>query len=788
MLEEARALIKLGLPIIPICPPNHKYMSQKHIERCRCPGKMPIIKDWTTKTTTTEEELRSWQTQFREFNIGLPLGEASGYCGIDVDGDAGIRLLMQMSNGDLPNTWEFATAAGSRLLYRIPDGIKTKKFKQTGPGAHEECALLCTGQQTVMPPSVHQSGAVYQWVQNHSPWDLECAQAPQWLINAIKQEDSTPLRKTATTPFNFAEEFDVGETEFNDSEMDFELPTDVVIPQRKGKTKHPVTVTEELLTQRIPEGQRDNTMTTIVGHYCASRDLRRLGKEMILNICLKHNQDYCDPPLDDQAIMDKVNFFFDSEQVKDANFAAGKSNKPVFEATQAAKNVIQYLRNQGLLLQFDQFSHMYYYTMESEGPWQCTHDVNIINSWIRTVITSTHYGDASWDKRSYVEETRAVLEEMFTVPFKKNSDFDLGAHSAELCKYIVVKNGMLDWREMKIYPWNPDFHTTLSFKVDYEADADCPRFKEYMSQWLPDEHVRCVVQEYLGYCLIPNTNFRKALFLYGKGRNGKSIFIEFLQDFFKGLSATLSYDALFQRFGPANLKDKLINIHDDTNISFSKDTGIAKNLIAGGTISAEFKGKDQFTFTNVARVIYSAQEMPRTADTSLAWYERWFFIKFPNEFRTSNTKKAEMITAMQEERSGIFNWMLEGLVRLTKQDGFTSSSQVDEYTKEYRGINDSVIQFLNAYCTVCEEVEAKDRITTQQMYNIYSMFAENDRLRAVSKKVFHQRVEDAGFNVERGVVGRAKGQTFFKHLALNYASDEVQQNILYIRTILTQMN
>lgn len=801
MLEEAKALIEFGLPIIPLCPPDHAFMSQAHLSRCRAPGKTPLIKDWTTKSVTTLEELQSWQRQFRKFNIGMPLGQASGYCGIDVDGEAGIHLLMDMSQGDLPSTWEFNTSAGSRLLYKIPEGMKTKKFKQQGAGKHEECALICDGQQTVMPPSVHASGATYQWVEGHSPKDMPCAMAPEWLIKAIELKDeptpTVPAAPISTVPkasqgntFDFASEFglsegsDLGFGDFSGgTEANFALPPEVKPTGTKGPAKHKVVVTDDMLTQPIPEGNRDNTMTAIVGHYCANRDLRRLGKQMILNICLEHNKTYCQPPLEDQAIIDKVNFFFDAESAKDEGFKSAKAQKPTFEASTAAKNVIKHLKNQGIILQYDQFQHMYYYTTEAEGPWQSTFNNTLINRWIREVITSPHYGDPSFDKRGYIEETRAVIEEMFTSPFKKCSDFDLGAHSEELCKYIVVNDGMYNWKENKIVPWDPNYHTTIAFDIDYEEGAECPHWEEYLKEWLPDETVRSVIQEYLGYCLIPNTNFRRALFLYGKGRNGKSIFIEFLQEIFGDLGATLSYDALFQRFGPANLKDKLVNIYDDTNVSFAKDTGIAKNLIAGGTISAEFKGKDHFTFTNVARIIFSAQETPRTSDNTLAWYDRWFFVKFPNTFRASNTKKAEMMENMRKEKAGIFNWMVAGLKRLMDNDGFTQSRVIDKYTQEYRGMNDTVMQFLLTYCEQTID-DPSTRISSQNLFTIYKMLAEKDGLRPVSAKVFRQRLEDYGHAQKRGEI-QGKHTTYYEGIGLNYASESLNDNIVEIRVILT---
>lgn len=797
MFETAKIYVELGLPIIPVCPPDHQHMSAMHIQRCHAPGKMPLIKDWATRKQTTIQDLVAWRQQFGNYNLGMPLGQASGFCGIDVDGQAGVQLLMEMSGGELPSTWEFTTSAGSRLLYRIPEGLETKKFKQVGQGKHEECALICEGQQTVMPPSKHASGAVYQWVDGHSPMDMDCAMAPQWLIERIKKEPTQNSPQTAFTlpqpnaPKNtFEEEFgtaaDLGFTDFNEESF-FTLPPESVQTtgtqsRKKGGTGHKITVTEEMLTQPILEGSRDNTMTVIVGHYCANRDLRRLGKQMILDICLKHNATYCQPPLEDQAIIDKVNFFFDAETAKDAEYS--KKEKPKFEASVAAKNVLKHLKNQGIILQFDQFQKMYYYTTETEGPWMCTHNNTLINRWIREVITSAHYGDSTFDKKSYLEETRTVIEEMFTSPFKTHSDFDLGANSDKLSKYIVVNDGMLDWRTKELLPWNPDYHTTVAFNIDYDPTAECPNFLRYLEDWLPDESIRKVLQEYMGYCLIPNTNFRKALFLYGKGRNGKSVFIEYMQEMFDGLDATLSYDTLFQRFGPANLKDKLVNIYDDTNVSFTKDTGIAKNLIAGGSITAEFKGKDHFIFTNVARMIFSAQETPRTADNTLAWYDRWFFIKFPNTFRASSAVKNEMMRNMRAERSGVFNWMVEGLVRLYQQDGFTRSAKLAKYTEEYRSMNDTVMQFIVQYCTRVNPADVTTRISSHHLYNIYQMLADKDKLRPVSKKVFRQRLEDYGYQLVRGQVGTGI-TTYFEGLGLNYESEDLQDNIIDVRVILT---
>jgi hypothetical protein len=157
---------ELGLPVIPLCPHDHKGMSERHRTRCNRPGKQPLVKGWQNRSVPTMQEINEWSSTWPSFNIGLVLGSPSGIVGIDVDGDGGQLLLQQQSGGDLPPTWTFSTPNnGMRYLYRIPDNQILKKTTNTDPTqSHSECALLGEGCQTVLPPSNHANGGIYQWI------------------------------------------------------------------------------------------------------------------------------------------------------------------------------------------------------------------------------------------------------------------------------------------------------------------------------------------------------------------------------------------------------------------------------------------------------------------------------------------------------------------------------------------------------------------------------------------------------------------------------------------------
>lgn len=161
-----------------------------------CRGKRPLIAEWQKRGVPSQQELDEWCEEFHNPNIGLVLGQASGFVGIDVDGQAGMDRLEEISNGDLPNTWTFKTPGGGmRLLYRIPKGITLKKYQETFEGEHNELSLLGDGQQTILPPSIHPNGTEYAWMKEKGPSSIEAAMAPQWMVDLMIESKLKKPRK-----------------------------------------------------------------------------------------------------------------------------------------------------------------------------------------------------------------------------------------------------------------------------------------------------------------------------------------------------------------------------------------------------------------------------------------------------------------------------------------------------------------------------------------------------------------------------------------------------------------
>ena len=127
----------------------------------------------------------------RRNNMGMIAGACSG--GIFVvdrdtqkhDGAVGWWLEMldqQTQAGQLDTVEQVTGGGGVQHFFRAPPGWVPPTCK-TSIGVD----IRGQGGFAMMPPSMHESGTPYRWKAGHEPWEMEIAEAPQWLCDAITE-------------------------------------------------------------------------------------------------------------------------------------------------------------------------------------------------------------------------------------------------------------------------------------------------------------------------------------------------------------------------------------------------------------------------------------------------------------------------------------------------------------------------------------------------------------------------------------------------------------------------
>ncbi len=149
-------------------------------------GKVPLVNGWKVRATSDPRELALWSAQHPGCNWAAATGLPSGVFAVDVDGPQGSASLQRLlaGNGSLPETLTVITGRGKHFYFRAPS-MSFVPCRTAFP--LEGIDVRGDGGYSVVPPSVHQTGWVYTFI---NP-DVPVAKPPAWLAQMlVKQRDS----------------------------------------------------------------------------------------------------------------------------------------------------------------------------------------------------------------------------------------------------------------------------------------------------------------------------------------------------------------------------------------------------------------------------------------------------------------------------------------------------------------------------------------------------------------------------------------------------------------------
>jgi hypothetical protein len=199
---------------------NFSHLCREHFKDCTCPagivamqqiqtlpfllalpqnwplvpvkGKAPYQKGWNSKQYDRLEILTELESG-KATGVGLKLG--NGLLAIDIDGESAAKLLGRLAGenslADFSATtaWTSGRQGRKQCLFSVPEKdwcrIKYRRILTgvSGDDGKEECLeFRWTGQQSVLPPSIHPgTGKPYIWINN--PLEIPPVSAPEWLID-----------------------------------------------------------------------------------------------------------------------------------------------------------------------------------------------------------------------------------------------------------------------------------------------------------------------------------------------------------------------------------------------------------------------------------------------------------------------------------------------------------------------------------------------------------------------------------------------------------------------------
>ncbi len=285
---------------------------------------------------------------------------------------------------------------------------------------------------------------------------------------------------------------------------------------------------------------------------------------------------------------------------------------------------------------------------------------------------------------------------------------------------------------------NPDNVFFAQLPTEFDPNAKCPLFMKFLSEVLP-ENEHALVGEIIGFCLLRDYRFQKAVLFVGEGANGKSVLLATIKTLLGANNcASASLQSLANnKFAVANLHHKFANICADLSAKEARETGTFKKLTGGDLVDGERKFEHTFSFINFAKLLFSCNSIPPTDDYSNGYFRRWLILEFGKQFEgeDADPNMLDKLTT-KEELSGILNFAIAGLNRLLQNNVFSTSATVEEVRWKYLRMSNAVAKFVEECC----HIDPTAYVEKQVLFDQFEDWCDKKKMPTMSSKKFFARL------------------------------------------------
>lgn len=332
---------------------------------------------------------------------------------------------------------------------------------------------------------------------------------------------------------------------------------------------------------------------------------------------------------------------------------------------------------------------------------------------------------------------------------------------------IAFNNGIYDIETNSFMDFSPKFIITNKIPWNYNPGAYSKLVDDTLNKIAcHDKQIRMLLEEILGAVMYRSNTLAggKAFILTGEKNNGKSTFLDMVKTMLGDENiASLDLGELGDRFKTAELFGKLANIGDDIGDEFIANSAIFKKLVTGERLSVEKKGQDPFEFNNYAKMLFSANNIPRMGkgrDTG-AILRRLTIIPFDARFDPDDPDYTPDIKYKLRDIECVEYMILlgiEGLKRVLKNKAYTKSEKVEKELEEYEVTNNPVVGFIQD-----NDVEEFENEKTKDVYKQYQVYcAENNYIPLAHNEFSKQLKRYTNLDTVRKTINGVKYTVYVK--------------------------
>jgi len=320
---------------------------------------------------------------------------------------------------------------------------------------------------------------------------------------------------------------------------------------------------------------------------------------------------------------------------------------------------------------------------------------------------------------------------------------------------LNVENGTVDLRTGELLPHRQEDMITKIAKVQYDRNAEYPKWKQFIREIMGYKgDLIAFIQTAAGWAVSGDISEQSMFILYGTGANGKSTFLNVVMHIL-GDYAVTTYAETFMKRSNETLTNDIARLRGTRFVATTEtEQGkrLSEHLIKQATgndqLTARFLYGEHFNFLPTFKIFMASNHKPVIKGTDHGIWRRIKLIPFTTLI-TEEKRDRHLEQKLLEEKPGILNWLIEGVLRWRKE-GLNTPSVVLNATDEYRGEMDVIGNFMRERCVQKPGVMVRAR----ELFRAYQEWCEENNEMATSERIFGLRMKELGMVQKRTAEAR----------------------------------
>ncbi|MFJ3858140.1 phage/plasmid primase, P4 family [Streptomyces sp. NPDC090085] len=352
----------------------------------------------------------------------------------------------------------------------------------------------------------------------------------------------------------------------------------------------------------------------------------------------------------------------------------------------------------------------------------------------------------------------ALLTELCSVPNVsiEATDFD------DRPDLLNFRNGTVDLRTGRLRPHDQADLLTYGLDIDYDPDAQCPRWESFLAEVFPDmAEMPAYIQRLMGYGITGHTTEQAFAVLWGKGANGKSVLVDTITSVFRAITRTTPFATFEERKSGgipndvAALRGSRLVMASEGEAGKAMSESILKRVTGKDMISARFLRQEYFEFKPSFLLLLATNHKPKFRSQDEGLWRRVKLLPFKRWF-APDERDPDLDRKLLAESEGIAAWAVAGAVAWYRE-GLRDPQVITGASQEYRETSDPLAGFIPG---VLEWADESVVMSGNDAFNHYRDWCEAENLPAKeqwTRRAFYEAMEERGAVRKRTNKGIALG-------------------------------